>query len=157
MPTRTLDERMPLTGFAVFLRVLDYYQGIMFLTTNQIAQFDIAIPSRIHVAQKYEHLKPQQMESICRGFLEPLNEKGLIKDYDDIIDWLKEDAFAVKNLDGRQIRNIITSALGLARDAGKDRLEKGHLKRVFSNVKSFNQDFMVLYDRYRSSQEKMIS
>ncbi|KAH8793755.1 hypothetical protein F5882DRAFT_516145 [Hyaloscypha sp. PMI_1271] len=32
----------------VFLRTLEYYQGIMFLTTNRVGQIDDAIASRIH-------------------------------------------------------------------------------------------------------------
>ena len=34
--------------FSVFLRELEYYQGIMFLTTNRVKQIDDAIASRIH-------------------------------------------------------------------------------------------------------------
>ena len=99
----------------VFLRVLDYYQGIMFLTTNQIAQFDVAIPSRIHIAIKYNSLSNDQTEKIFKGFLDPLECQGLIEEYDEIKSWLEEDVYSNK-FDGRQIRNIVTSALGLARD-----------------------------------------
>ncbi|KAF7884770.1 uncharacterized protein EAF02_005106 [Botrytis sinoallii] len=61
---------------SVFLRVLEYYQGILMLTTNQIAQFDVAIKSRIHVAFKYEELTPDQALAIFNGFLQPLDKKG---------------------------------------------------------------------------------
>lgn len=40
-----------------------------------------------------------------------------------IREWLEEDVITM-GLDGRQIRNIVTSALGLARAQKKDRLEK---------------------------------
>lgn len=36
---------------SVFLRKLEYYDAIMFLTTNRVAQFDEAILSRIHMIQ----------------------------------------------------------------------------------------------------------
>lgn len=144
----------------MFLRVLDYYQGIMFLTTNQIAHFDIAIPSRIHVAIQYESLKPPQMEAIFKGFIEPLENENKVEDYEDILDWLKEDVYPI-GFDGRQIRNIITTALGLARAEaklrnGKGKLSKKHLKSVINRVRLFKNDFTLQYDRYISSQEKMI-
>jgi SpoVK/Ycf46/Vps4 family AAA+-type ATPase len=41
---------------SVFLRKLEYCEGIMFLTTNRVAQFDKAILGRIHVMLKYGDL-----------------------------------------------------------------------------------------------------
>jgi len=67
----------------------------MFLTTNQIAQFDVAIPSRIHVSIQYLSLKPPQMDGIFRGFLQPLEDQGLLDNYNDIMDWLKEDVYSL--------------------------------------------------------------
>ncbi|RYP48745.1 hypothetical protein DL768_005402 [Monosporascus sp. mg162] len=145
---------------SVFLRVLEYYQGIMFLTTNQIAQFDVAIPSRIHVAIRYESLKTDQMEAIFRGFLDKLDRKGLIDSYDEITEWLEEVAYE-EGFDGRQIRNIVTTALGLARAETKYRrqggkLSKNHVKRAFSNLSAFKRDFNTQMQRYKDSQEKML-
>lgn len=132
----------------------------MFLTTNQIAQFDVAIPSRIHVAVQYRSLDHDQMEAIFSGFLDNLAEKGLIQDYDEIKAWL-EDVVYKEGFDGRQIRNIVTTALGLARaDArdrgGQSRLDKSHLKRAFTDVSFFKRDFNTQMQRYKDAQEKMI-
>ncbi|KAI8294486.1 hypothetical protein K4K56_002110, partial [Colletotrichum sp. SAR 10_98] len=144
---------------SVFLLVLEYYQGIMFLTTNQVADFDIAIPSRIHIAIRYETLKAEQMEAIFTGFLDELDKKGLVHEYDEIKDWLDEDVYK-EDLDGRQIRNIVTTALGLAR-AGSGRgqsnkLQKAHMKTAFSNVSAFKRDFNTQMERYKEGQQKMI-
>ncbi|KAJ5928277.1 P-loop containing nucleoside triphosphate hydrolase protein [Penicillium verhagenii] len=145
---------------SVFLRVLEYYQGIVFLTTNQIAQFDVAIPSRIHLAIQYKSLTQNQMRDIFQGFLKPLDDKGLVDDLDDILDWLKEDVYNT-GFDGRQIRNIVTTALGSARadyerGKGKGKLCKKHLKPIVQNTRLFKLDFNVQYDRYIRSQESMI-
>ena len=35
---------------SIFLRQLEYFQGILFLTTNRVAEFDPAFASRIHIA-----------------------------------------------------------------------------------------------------------
>ena len=40
----------------VFLRKLEYYQGILFLIINQMIQFDEAIISWIHLTIKYQGL-----------------------------------------------------------------------------------------------------
>ncbi|KAF5590034.1 AAA family ATPase [Fusarium pseudoanthophilum] len=144
---------------SVFLRVLEYYQGIMFLTTNQIAEFDVAIPSRIHLAIRYESLQTSQMEAIFDSFLRDLDERNLIEDYSDIKDWLDDSVYKEK-LDGHQIRNMITTALGLARaearSGGGQKLNKRHLKRAFGNISDFKRDFNTQMQRYIDGQEKMI-
>lgn len=38
---------------SVFLRALEYYRGVLFLTTNRVQTFDAAFTSRIHVALHY--------------------------------------------------------------------------------------------------------
>ena len=133
----------------------------MFLTTNQIAQFDVAVPSRIHVAIRYESLKKDQMEAIFCFFLDKLDRKGLVENYDDITDWF-DDVVYKEGFDGRQIRNIVTTALGLARAETKyrgkgGRLSQKHLRRAFENVNGFKRDFDTQMQRYKDSQEKMIS
>jgi ATP-dependent Clp protease ATP-binding subunit ClpA len=132
----------------------------MFLTTNQIAEFDVAIPSRIHLAIKYESLKEAQMEAIFQSFLKPLEDEGLISDYEDINEWLGEVVYK-EHFDGRQIRNMVTTALGLARaeaaqGKGKRRLTKTHMKRAFKNMSTFKRDFNIQMQRYIDGQEKMI-
>jgi AAA+ superfamily predicted ATPase len=53
----------------VFLRTLEYYQGMMFLTTNRVKQIDDAIASRIHFKLKYDNLNREQRTNIWRSFL----------------------------------------------------------------------------------------
>ena len=53
----------------MFLRTLEYYQGMMFLTTNRVGQIDDAIASRIHFKLKYDNLNLEQRTNIWRGFL----------------------------------------------------------------------------------------
>ena len=125
------------------------------LTTNQIAQFDIAVQSRIHVAIKYTHLNEKQTMAIFHGFLDPLAGRGLVKDIEGITEWLEEDVVKM-GLDGRQIRNIVTSALGVARAQGKSRLEKGHIKMMLSNVKDFKDEFIKQFEKYKSEQQGMV-
>ncbi|PTB63012.1 P-loop containing nucleoside triphosphate hydrolase protein [Trichoderma citrinoviride] len=41
---------------SVFLRVLEYYSGILFLTTNRVGAIDEAFRSRIHISLNYKYL-----------------------------------------------------------------------------------------------------
>lgn len=125
------------------------------LTTNQIAHFDVAVQSRIHIAIKYSKLSDKQTMSIFEGFLKPLEEKNSVKDIADIREWIEEDVYKA-GLDGRQIRNIVTSALGLARAERRTKLEKKDLKKVWNNVREFKTDFMVQFEKYKNSQEGMV-
>ncbi|TLD28974.1 hypothetical protein PspLS_03326 [Pyricularia sp. CBS 133598] len=145
---------------SVFLRVLEYYHGIMFLTTNNIATFDIAIPSRVHVAIRYESLNEKQMRAIFKGFLDKL-DPGAIDDYDEILETWFEETIRKAQFDGRQIRNTVTVALGLARAAREDRggdgkLTQEHLKMAFNNVAAFHNDFRFQMEIYKDAQKGMV-
>lgn len=84
---------------SVFLRELEYYHGIMFLTTNRVSQIDDAIASRIHLPLKYKSLGLDARRSIWESFLnKAVTEKGeaCYSRYD--LDFL-----AKKDLNGRQV------------------------------------------------------
>ena len=55
---------------AVFLRMLEWFQGVLFLTTNRASDFDPAILSRVHIVVDYQKLNQQQRMQIWRNFLE---------------------------------------------------------------------------------------
>lgn len=54
---------------SVFLRNLEYCDGIMFLTTNRISDFDEAILSRIHLMLKYKDLNTNVRSQIWEHML----------------------------------------------------------------------------------------
>lgn len=55
---------------SIFLRLLEYFQGILFLTTNRVETFDDAFQSRIHIALRYGDLNAKAKRSIWKMFLE---------------------------------------------------------------------------------------
>lgn len=63
------DNDMHNSLVAVFLRKLEYYQGIMFLTSNRVKDFDDAVRSRIHLALKYPPLGFDTRKGIWDTFL----------------------------------------------------------------------------------------
>jgi hypothetical protein len=99
----------------VFLRLLEYFEGIMFLTTNNITNFDAAFKSRIHLAIKYPELSCDSQRQLWTTFVTNDLQYSLP-------DWLDDDfldSLAANMLNGRQIRNAARTAVALA--AAKDR------------------------------------
>ncbi|KAH0564821.1 hypothetical protein GP486_001794 [Trichoglossum hirsutum] len=52
------------TSTAVFLRVLEYYSGILFLTTNRVGTFDGAFKSRVHLSLRYPALDEESTRKV---------------------------------------------------------------------------------------------
>ena len=55
-----------------FLRAIEYYPGMIFVTTNQPGQFDDAFISRLHLILEYHDLTEESRGKIWRNFLERL-------------------------------------------------------------------------------------
>lgn len=60
----------------MFLRVLEYYEGILFLTTNRVGDFDEAFISRIHMALYYPALNWQQTANIWKSHIRRAKENS---------------------------------------------------------------------------------
>lgn len=54
---------------SIFLRQLEYFEGILILTTNRIAHCDPAFASRIHISLNYPELDVRARETVWRNFL----------------------------------------------------------------------------------------
>lgn len=106
---------------SVFLRVLEYYSGILFLTTNKIGHFDEAFKSRIHVSLYYPPLDKKSTVQIWKMNLQRLvnGKKYLDVNCDAILDYAKEHYKRVSRgfgstWNGRQIKNAFQTAIALA-------------------------------------------
>jgi SpoVK/Ycf46/Vps4 family AAA+-type ATPase len=92
---------------SVFLRMLEYYEGILFMTTNRVDTIDPAFESRIHLSLEYPNLTDASREQVWRAFFEPVDDQGAkaheLSDAD-----IKE--LSKLNLNGRQIKNTIKMA-----------------------------------------------
>ena len=106
---------------SVFLRVLEYYSGILFLTTNKVGHFDEAFKSRIHVALYYPPLDEKSAMQVWKMNLQRLVEqkhnfdadvKGIIKYAKRHYRTLEKSKRATWN--GRQIKNAFQTAIALA-------------------------------------------
>lgn len=85
---------------SVFLRELEQYDGILFLTTNRMQAFDEAMISRIHLPLNYKPLGRDARKAVWESFLkQATTKKGNPKVDKGVIDDLAE-----KNLNGREVR-----------------------------------------------------
>ncbi|KAI8157954.1 ATPase family AAA domain-containing protein 3B, partial [Colletotrichum sp. SAR 10_86] len=107
---------------AVFLRVLEYYSGILFLTTNRVGDFDEAFTSRIHMSLYYPELSEKKTLKVFKINLDLIRERFALKGRHIDIDVMEIAAFATQHYinhpsarwNGRQIRNACQTALALA-------------------------------------------
>ena len=113
----------------VFLRLMEYHQGIIFLTTNRVRQFDPAFHSRISVAIQYPEMTAETRTQVWRNLLQaagitmPEGASALA-------------ALSESPLNGRQIKNTIRLAAALAHSETRpvkmeDLLTMIHLSQQF--------------------------
>ncbi|KAL4795301.1 hypothetical protein BDV19DRAFT_398964 [Aspergillus venezuelensis] len=107
---------------SVFLRVLEYYQGILFLTTNRVGKIDEAFRSRVHVSLYYPPLNRRSTIKIFTENLKRVEKRGkdVIQVRRDDIQKFAKDHYRNSNpqqrWNGRQIRNAFHIAVAIAED-----------------------------------------
>ncbi|KAF5595219.1 P-loop containing protein [Fusarium pseudocircinatum] len=91
----------------IFLRLLEYYKGLMILTTNRYPAIDPAFESRIDLSFVFQDLEPASRGKIWYNFLIGEN-KALAEDSNAIA------KLASMPLNGRQIKSAVKTARILA-------------------------------------------
>ena len=114
----------------VMLRLLEYYKGILFLTTNRVESLDPAFQSRVQCALRYEALDAAGRERIWADLL----SRAGAADSD-----VAAGALAAHALNGRQIKNVLQLALALSRHE-RAPLGMRHLSATLDVTASFARD-----------------
>lgn len=93
--------------FIGFLRALEFYEGILFLTTNRVGTFDDAFISRIHVKLYYPDFNDEERQQIWNTFMKKLiQDRGsFIRVSLDAKDYIKGKEIKEVKWNGREIRN----------------------------------------------------
>ncbi|KAI1492700.1 P-loop containing nucleoside triphosphate hydrolase protein [Biscogniauxia mediterranea] len=102
---------------SIFLRALEYYRGVLFLTTNRVRTFDAAFTSRIHVALHYRALTQPDRERIWDGSFERLerDSAGAVVATPDARAYAsRSPELRALRWNGREIRNALQTAVALA-------------------------------------------
>ncbi|KAK3330027.1 P-loop containing nucleoside triphosphate hydrolase protein [Apodospora peruviana] len=100
---------------AAFLRSLEYHEGIVFLTTNRLDNFDPAFESRLNLRLRYKSLSADNRVKIWRNTLTKINDEYSSSSGEQR--WTEDDFVALgRDLDinGRQITNLVSTALAVA-------------------------------------------
>ncbi|KAJ3949653.1 uncharacterized protein N0V96_000777 [Colletotrichum fioriniae] len=112
---------------AVFLRLLEYYRGILFMTSNRAETIDRAFHSRIHLTLHYPDLEPAAKDQIWRQFSQRSKLENRLTDK-NIRD------LAQLPMNGRQIKNVLKIATLLAGQEDTA-LSIGHIRTVLQATK----------------------
>ncbi|KAL8726302.1 MAG: hypothetical protein Q9166_006804 [cf. Caloplaca sp. 2 TL-2023] len=151
---------------SVFLRVLEYYSGILFLTTNKVGHFDEAFKSRIHVSLYYPALDKRSTLKVWKMNLERLakSKKALQVESEEIYEYAKSHYKELHKKgrttwNGRQIKNAFQTAIALAEfDANKKQgravLALEHFKVVAKASEDFDEYLCRVHGGYEADLAK---
>jgi len=116
----------------IFLRLLEYHNGVLFLTTNRVRSFDPAFHSRISVALKYRDLDEDARTQIWKNFfsLAKIDDKDI-----SIAELAKYD------INGRTIKTVVRISQALAIAEGKP-VSKDHIQRTLAVTEQFKRDML---------------
>ena len=121
---------------SAFLRVLEYYEGILFLTSNRADTIDPAFRSRIHLSIAYPPLSADARRSMWRSCIARANRN-------QPPDWLTEkllDGFAARDMNGREIKTTTRIGYMIARNARRD-LQPTDLLHGTQALEELNRNF----------------
>jgi hypothetical protein len=93
---------------SVFLRLLEYYSGIMILTTNRMRSIDTAFESRVDITLSYNSLTEADRKKVWENFLATLEPSAVKIGEAELAKLAKWD------FNGRQIKSAIKTARVLA-------------------------------------------
>ncbi|OAG06264.1 P-loop containing nucleoside triphosphate hydrolase protein [Paraphaeosphaeria sporulosa] len=114
---------------SIFLRLLEYFSGIMFLTTNRLENMDAAFESRIHLTLNYADLDKPSRKHVWTTFLSTharaKNANVALGGFSDA----ELERLSKEKLNGRQIKNVVKTAMLLA-SRYDECLGMGHLETV---------------------------
>ncbi|KAF2450110.1 P-loop containing nucleoside triphosphate hydrolase protein [Karstenula rhodostoma CBS 690.94] len=112
---------------AIFLRLLEYFSGIMFLTTNRLGNMDAAFESRIHLTLHYADLDKPARKHVWATFLS--THAGRKSSNVGAFTDAELERLSREKLNGRQIKNVVKTAMLLA-SKYDECLGMGHLETV---------------------------
>jgi len=93
-----------------FLRELEYYPSLLFLTTNREKVLDPAVNSRIHLTIRYPELDKESRVKIWKTFLSREENSTVTEE--------ECDSLGDININRRKIKNITKTARIMAKRAG---------------------------------------
>lgn len=140
---RSLHDMERNSLVSIFLRTLEYYSGILFMTTNRVRTFDDAFKSRIHVPLKYDDLPRSSRVKIWKNFLDKLRKSEREGGVEIDVDQQGLEKLAESKLNGRQIKNVVRTAKSLA-SYRNGKLDVEALERVVEIQMDFEEELVKI-------------
>jgi adenylate kinase family enzyme len=126
MEERNTNDIVRNAMVGIFLRLLERYQGIMFLTTNRVANMDEAFRSRVSIIIEYKHFDLPTRTKVWSNLLK-------VAGFD-----MKEDHINILvseyDINGRQIKNAIRLVQCIRHDKESKNIEQNSLIDDFKEV-----------------------
>lgn len=130
-----LEERAPgdvdrNAMVSTFLRLLEYYNGVLILTTNRVRSMDEAFFSRMSLAIHYQSFELEDRAAVIRNLLH-VNRVSLPES--DVI------ALAELPANGRQFKNAIRLARFIAREESREQVQASDIRTLIDRVQDFEK------------------
>ena len=120
---------------SIMLRLVEYFKGVLFLTSNRVDTLDPAIKTRITLGLRYEQLDSTARAQVWKnllcasGYADKLsNDSGKVINIEEL---------AKHPLNGREIKNAIRLAIALAKEDAED-LSQELLFETIETLNDFN-------------------
>lgn len=146
----------------VFLRKMEYFGGLLFLTTNRVGLIDEAFMSRVHVVIGFEKLDIAKRKAIWKSFFDKLDRerKGKIRVGNSAKGFvLNGEEMTTMDWNGREIRNAFQTAIALAEYQAKqiegyDENEEVIVESAhFQSVMNMSKRFRTYLDSIKADDE----
>ncbi len=115
----------------VFLRLVEYHQGILFLTTNRAANIDTAFLSRISIPLSFPDADQAKLLKIWENLIEAAGIKSDISDMEIL-------ELSQHKINGRQIKNALKIGQTLARAENRP-VTAADIRRPLEMSEKFHQ------------------
>ncbi|KAF4990646.1 hypothetical protein FDECE_14311 [Fusarium decemcellulare] len=121
---------------SILLRVLEYFEGIMFLTTNRLETIDNAFHSRIHLSLAYPPLSADALRTLWKNTISRACSNPNPR-------WLSKrllKRLAGSKVNGRDIKNIVRMAYAMAKNEKRE-MRAADIRQGLDALVSFKNDF----------------
>lgn len=117
--------------------MLEYFSGVIILTTNRVGEFDEAFRSRLHICLYYPQLGKEQAKQIWQKNIQRIRNSDLDidiegKEIEKFADehWQRNIRKPSRHWNGRQIKNAFQTAIALANWEFQEQNAKKRLRPV---------------------------
>ena len=133
-----------------FARFLDYYQGIVIITTNRVSRFDGALMPRLDLTLGLAPLDRDRRLAIWRNQIQDLFNDGTINASQSDDFWaLASDEWSMDDFNGHEIKKAVKAAKVVAEKKGK-----GLSRREIETMLKIERQFQDCVGCWEKEKEK---